>query len=92
MAVENIKDGEFFTHKGVGRARIRWPVQDGPPLKIDVFTTHLISYTDENPTFNDDRRYNQALLSLDIIKNSDADVKIFLKIFLKNFERMYVNS
>ena len=56
MAVENIKDGEFFTHKGVGRARIRWPVQDGPPLKIDVFTTHLISYTSENPTLNDDRR------------------------------------
>ena len=36
-------DGEIFVRKGVGMARIRWGDKT-----IDVFTTHLVSYTKVN--------------------------------------------
>ena len=51
-------DGEIFVQKGLGRARIIW----GPEkVAIDLFTTHLVSYTN-NPNRDNNRiRYMQTL-------------------------------
>ena len=64
-------DGEYLTGKGVGMVRIQWH-----SLKIDLFTTHLISYKHSH-TENSQRRYIQALVVKDAVETSDADVKIF---------------
>ena len=47
-------DGEIFVRKGVGIASIRWGDKT-----IDVFTTHLVSYT--KATDNKLTRYLQAM-------------------------------
>jgi len=67
-------DGEIFVQKGLGRARILY----GPEkLSIDLFTTHLVSYTN-NPNRDNNRiRYIQTLETVRYIDKSDADVKIF---------------
>ena len=70
-------DAEFLVQKGLGRARIHWPKKDGTSLKIDLFTTHLIAYSEDLRDFINDRmRYNQALEAFDKIEKSDADIKI----------------
>ena len=69
-------DGEIFVQKGLGRARIIW----GPEkVAIDLFTTHLVSYTN-NPNRDNNRiRYMQTL---------EVIVKKFVKkIFKKNFKK-----
>ena len=71
-----IDDGEHMVNKGLGRARIHKPMRDGSYLKIDLFTTHMISYKD-SATENRDRRYRQAYEIRNAIMSSDADVKIF---------------
>jgi len=65
-------DGEIFVNKGVARARIRWK-----GLAVDVFTTHLVSYTN-NPN-NDNSMYRrwQAAEAARYIDASNADVKLF---------------
>jgi len=67
-------DGEIFVQKGLGRARILY----GPEkLAIDLFTTHLVSYTN-NPNYDNNRiRYIQTLETVKLIERTDADVKIF---------------
>jgi len=67
-------DGEIFVQKGLGRARIIW----GPEkVSIDLFTTHLVSYTN-NPNRDNNRiRYMQTLETVQLIDKTDADVKIF---------------
>jgi len=67
-------DGEIFVQKGLGRARILY----GPDkLAIDLFTTHLVSYTN-NPNRDNNRiRYIQTLETIRLIDETDADVKIF---------------
>jgi len=67
-------DGEIFVQKGLGRARILY----GPDkLSIDLFTTHLVSYTN-NPNRDNNRiRYIQTLETIRLIDKTDADVKIF---------------
>lgn len=64
-------DGEVFVRKGVGVARIKWK-----DMTIDVFTTHLVSYSNTN---QDNRfvRYLQTLETINIIARSDADIAIF---------------
>ena len=47
-------DGEIFVRKGVGIARILWAERT-----VDVFTTHLVSYT--KATDNKLTRYLQAM-------------------------------
>jgi len=63
-------DGEIFVRKGLGAARILYKDKT-----IDVFTTHLVSYTkaDDNKLV----RYQQAQETVSIISNSDADIQIF---------------
>jgi len=63
-------DGEIFVRKGVGMARILWEGRT-----IDVFTTHLVSYTkaDDNRL----TRYLQAMETISLIARSDADIAIF---------------
>ena len=62
-------DGEIFVQKGLGRARIIW----GPEkVAIDLFTTHLVSYTN-NPNRDNNRiRYMQTLevIVKEFVKNS----------------------
>lgn len=65
-------DGEIFVQKGLGQARIHW---NG--LKVDLFTTHLVSYTDNPNRDNNLVRYMQTLETVARIDRSDADVKIF---------------
>lgn len=65
-------DGEIFVGKGVGRARIRWK-----GLAVDVYTTHLVSYTNNPNRDNNFYRYLQAHETVSFIQKSDADVKIF---------------
>jgi len=63
-------DGEIFVRKGVGMARILWGDKT-----VDVFTTHLVSYTkaDDNRL----TRYLQAMETISLITRSDADLAIF---------------
>jgi len=63
-------DGEIFVRKGVGMARIQWEGRT-----VDVFTTHLVSYTkaDDNRL----TRYLQAMETISLIARSDADIAIF---------------
>ena len=63
--------------KGLGRARIHWPLSDGSRLKIDFFTTHLVSYTNNPNRDNNFVRYMQTLETVKYIDKTDADVKIF---------------
>ena len=63
--------------KGLGRARIRFPVEDGPSLKMDFFTSHLVSYTNNPNRDNNFVRYMQTLETVKYIDKTDADVKIF---------------
>jgi hypothetical protein len=65
-------DGEIFVQKGLGRARIRWN-----DLAVDLFTTHLVSYTNNPNRDNNHYRYMQTLETVKYIEASDADVKIF---------------
>jgi len=67
-------DGEIVVQKGLGRARILY----GPDnLAIDLFTTHLVSYTN-NPNRDNNRiRYIQTLETVRLIDKTDADIKIF---------------
>ncbi|XP_040572259.1 putative neutral sphingomyelinase isoform X2 [Lepeophtheirus salmonis] len=65
-------DGEVFVGKGVAKARILW---NG--FTVDVFTTHLISYTNHPNQDNAKFRYMQALETVRHIRNSDADIKLF---------------
>ena len=70
-------DGEILVQKGVGRARIHWPMNDQTSLKIDLFTTHLVAYTgDFRDFFNDTIRHKQALELLQMIEKSDSEIKI----------------
>ena len=67
-------DGEVLVQKGVGRARILW----GPDeIAIDLFTTHMVSYTSNPDRENNQIRFMQMLETVNLIKKSDADVKIF---------------
>lgn len=66
-------DGEIFVQKGLGRARIHW----ADDLKIDLFTTHLVSYTNNPNRDNNFVRYMQTLETVKYIDKTDADVKIF---------------
>jgi len=67
-------DGEIFVQKGLGRARILW----GPDkLSIDLFTTHLVSYTNNPNRDNNLIRYRQTLETIRLIDKTDADIKIF---------------
>jgi len=63
-------DGEIFVRKGLGVARILYD-----DITIDVFTTHLVSYTkaDDNKLV----RYMQAMETVRLIAQSDADITIF---------------
>jgi len=63
-------DGEIFVRKGVGIARILWAERT-----VDVFTTHLVSYT--KATDNKLTRYLQAMETVSLIARSDADLAIF---------------
>lgn len=65
-------DGEIFVGKGVARARINW---NG--FTVDVFTTHMISYTNHPNRDNTLFRYLQTLETAKHINNSDADIKLF---------------
>ena len=65
-------DGEVFVAKGVGRARIRWQ-----GLKVDVFTSHFVSYT-RNPNIDNSHfRFTQAVETRRYIEQSSADIKLF---------------
>lgn len=64
-------DGEIFVRKGVGIARILWYEKT-----IDVFTTHLVSYGSK-ATENKITRYLQAMETVSLISQSDADIAIF---------------
>ncbi|XP_023336100.1 putative neutral sphingomyelinase [Eurytemora carolleeae] len=63
-------DGEIFVRKGLGIARILYLDKT-----IDVFTTHLVSYTkaDDNKLV----RYMQATETVNLISKSDADITLF---------------
>lgn len=63
-------DGEIFVRKGVGVARILWEGKT-----VDVFTTHLVSYTKAED--NRLTRYLQAMETISLIARSDADIAIF---------------
>ena len=75
-------DGEYYTKKGLGRARIHWPMNDGSDLKVDLFTTHLITYKNDPIIDNPMQRYRQTLETLYHIQKTDADVKIFAGMFI----------
>ena len=65
-------DGEVLVKKGVVRARSRWK-----GFVVDIFATHLISYTN-NPNYdNTEYRYLQAEETARAIRHSNADIKIF---------------
>ena len=66
------KDGEWWVQKGIGRAQII--IND---IKIDLFTTHLISYTTTPEADYKKERYQQTWEAIDEINKSDADIKIF---------------
>lgn len=67
-------DGEIFVQKGLGRARILF----GPDkLAIDLFTTHLVSYTNNPNRDNNLIRYMQTVETINLINSTDADIKIF---------------
>lgn len=66
-------DGEIFVQKGLGRARIIW----ADDLRIDLFTTHLVSYTNNPNRDNNFVRYMQTQETVKLINATDADVKIF---------------
>ena len=68
--------------KGLGRARIHWPLSDGSQLKIDFFTTHLVSYTNNPNRDNNFVRYMQTLETVKYIDKTDADVKIFAGMYI----------
>ena len=80
-------DGEIFVQKGLGRARIHWPLSDGSQLKIDFFTTHLVSYTNNPNRDNNFVRYMQTLETVKYIDKTDADVKIFAGMYI--FTRIF---
>jgi len=63
-------DGEIFVRKGVEMARIQWEGRT-----VDVFTTHLVSYTKAED--NRLTRYLQAMETISLIARSDADIAIF---------------
>lgn len=63
-------DGEIFVRKGVGMARVLWGDKT-----VDVFTTHLVSYTKAED--NRLTRYLQAMETISLIARSDADIAIF---------------
>lgn len=65
-------DGEIFVGKGVVRAQIRWK-----GLTVDVFTTHMISYTNNPNRDNTLFRYLQAIDTVRHIRRSNADIKLF---------------
>ena len=67
-------DGEVLVQKGLGRARILWG-QD--KLPIDLFTTHMVSYTSNPDRENNKIRYMQMLETVNLIEKSNANVKIF---------------
>ena len=57
-------------------------MNDGSDLKVDLFTTHLITYG-KDPNIDDPiRRYGQTLETLYNIQKTDADVKIFAGMFI----------
>lgn len=64
-------DGEIFVQKGLGRARILF----GPErISIDLFTTHLVSYTSDPNRDNGYVRYLQAMETVRYIERSTAEV------------------
>lgn len=65
-------DGEVFVSKGVGRARIHWM-----GLKVDVFTSHFVSYTRDPNSDNSHYRFTQAMETVRYIEQSSADIKLF---------------
>ena len=67
-------DGELLVQKGLGRARIIWGPDEIP---IDLFTTHMVSYTSNPNRDNTKIRYMQMLETVNLINKSNAEVKIF---------------
>lgn len=65
-------DGEIFVSKGVARARVRW---EG--LSVDVFTTHMVSYTNNPNSDNSHYRFLQSVETARYVSQSDADIKLF---------------
>ncbi len=62
----------FCLFQGVARARVHW---NG--LSVDVFTTHMVSYSKNPNSDNNIYRYLQSREALGYVQMSDADVKIF---------------
>jgi endonuclease/exonuclease/phosphatase family metal-dependent hydrolase len=69
--LRELLDGSMFVRKGLAGARIRWK-----GLTLDVFTTHLVTYL-MDPDSNDSVRRLQSAETVDIIRKSNADIKIF---------------
>ena len=66
-------DGEILVGKGIGRARVRlWN-----KYTVDLFTTHLVSYTNNPNRDNTWYRFLQSAQTAHAIKSSNADIKIF---------------
>jgi endonuclease/exonuclease/phosphatase family metal-dependent hydrolase len=64
-------DAQVFVRKGLAGARIHW---NG--LTLDVFTAHLSTYL-MDPNSNDRVRRSQSAETVDMIRQSNADIKIF---------------
>ena len=67
-----IQLSETLINKGVGRARILWK-----GLSVDVFTTHLVSYTDSPSETSEIRRQQTKKVSAFILRTRPtADLQI----------------
>ena len=66
-------DGEIIVGKGIGRARIHIFNK----FTVDLFTTHVVSYTNNPNRDNTWYRFLQTAQMAHAIKTSDADIKIF---------------
>lgn len=65
-------DGEVFVRKGIARARSKW---NG--FTVDLFTSHLVSYTN-NPNYDNTMyRFQQVMEVARAIRDSKADIKLF---------------
>ena len=64
-------DGEIFVEKGLGKARVRWR-----GLAVDVFTSHLVSYTNNPNSDNTYFRFVQSMETSKYMAMSDADIKV----------------
>ena len=68
----DIWSGDLFVRKGIGRARVLlWN-----KYTIDLFTTHLVTYQNDPDLQNPRVRFLQATQTAQLIKSSNADIKI----------------